>query len=622
MKRTDAPTARIAWQRRLRRALTSPWSRGRIAGECVVTTVQAGLPGLLDAMVAGFTVRTLLVVVGVALLSLARRTLPATVLVLAAVTAAELPAASLLLVYASWSAGRRVERPGRMAAAYGCALVLYTALSTHNELRADSELPLVTGALSTAVFLVLAVVPGLVGRYRAQRRSLLLALRHNNEQLVREQAMVAHQARLLERGRIARDMHDSLGHQLALISVHAGALQVDPDLTERQREGVRILREASVAAMGELREAVGILHDVRDRPGRGGGRTEPGGAGAGLVPAAGGEQPRARAAASVEELVASSRAAGATVELHRSGTVRQLAPAADHAAYRIAQEGLTNAHKHAPGAPIAVALRYEADSLVVEVANGPAPAGTPAAPAGISGGQGLTGLRERARLVGGMVHTGATADGGFRVAGMLPYGAGHGEAPPRPHAPEPAGAAAFAAPVSAGGPGAGYPGNVHPGAGYHGGPAAPGPYDGFAAHPGAANGGGAAPVHGEFAAIMSSRRNLAVGCAVTGAVLVVGVIAMGVWGVSALMDEVDKAMIPVSVYESARPGDPEAVVQEKLPAEDSFLTADLATSGPPIPEGATCRHFASDDPDDFTTVFRFCFRDGKLVSKETFDDAP
>ncbi len=92
--------------------------------------------------------------------------------------------------------------------------------------------------------------------------------------------------------------------------------------------------------------------------------------------------------------------------------------------YRIVQEGLTNAHKHAPGAPITVELRHEPDSLVVEVANGPVPAGAPAAPPAISGGQGLAGLRERARLVGGMVHSGPAPDGGFRVAGVLPYGDG------------------------------------------------------------------------------------------------------------------------------------------------------------------------------------------------------
>ncbi|MGI3203017.1 histidine kinase [Streptomyces sp. GLT-R25] len=177
--------------------------------------------------------------------------------------------------------------------------------------------------------------------------------------------MVARQARLLERGRIARDMHDSLGHQLALIAVHAGALQVDPDLTDRQREGVRILRDASVTAMGELREAVGILHEDREdhrnwpdvrttEPGH----TEPRHAerterierteSAEAADTDGG-RPGSRAVAAIDGLVESSRAAGAAVELLRSGAFRQLAPAAGHTAYRIAQGGADQRPQARPG---------------------------------------------------------------------------------------------------------------------------------------------------------------------------------------------------------------------------------------------------------------------------------
>ncbi|MDT0488610.1 sensor histidine kinase, partial [Streptomyces sp. DSM 41640] len=146
------------------------------------------------------------------------------------------------------------------------------------------------------------------------------------------------------------------------------------------------LRDASVAAMEELRETVGILRDGRedhdgredrdgregqDALGRAGGPAASAAVGVVPVSGAGGEQRPGRVLASIDDLVASSRAAGATVEIHRSGSVRPLAPAADHAAYRVAQEGLTNAHKHAPGAPISLALRYEPDTLIVEVTNGP-----------------------------------------------------------------------------------------------------------------------------------------------------------------------------------------------------------------------------------------------------------
>ncbi|MFF3851103.1 sensor histidine kinase [Streptomyces sp. NPDC002328] len=612
-----ARTARQLWSRLFAEV---SWSRRRVAGEIVLTSVLAGLAGLYDGGVAGFGLRTCAVVAGVAVLSLARRALPATVLVLSAAVAGELLAAALLLIYVSWSAGSRIMKPWCLAGAFVAAFVLHATLSLRHEIAAETTLSLpLAGALVAGAFFVQAIVPGMIARYRSQRRQLLDVLQRHNSQLVREQAMVARQARLMERARVAQDMHDSLGHQLALITVHVGALQVDPDLTERQREGVAILREAAVTAMGELREAVGILHEDREDRGRPAERTEhaeraedfgtkarrmPGAATAtstitGTDSVTGADSDAAcqgsRTIASIDGLVKASRAAGATVLLRRSGAVRPLAPAADHAAYRIAQEGLTNAHKHAPGAPITLALRYEPDSLVVEVANGPVPAGAPDAPAAISGGQGLSGLRERARLVGGMVHTGPGADGGFRVAGMLPYDVRGGGAEVEPR-PGPDGATSVG----------------------HG--------DDFVGQwgAGAADDSGAvinqADPQGEFAAIMSRKKNVALGCGVTAVVLVVSVIALGVWGVVALMDETKKALISPSLYESAKVGDTEAALRGKLPEGESVLTEGLEAQGPPTPAGATCRHFMSDDPDDVTTVFRFCFRDGALVDKQTFKE--
>ncbi|MFF8035383.1 histidine kinase [Streptomyces sp. NPDC016626] len=567
-----AETPRTGPPLRSRLAAASPWPRRRIVGEAALTLVLSGTAGLLYTTETGSVARGGALALVVAVLSLARRALPATVLVVSSALAGAVVGVFALLVYASWSAGSRVKRPGRALAAYAAGLVLHLVLAVTT--TADDQLGvslLMTAVLGGSPFLVLAVVPGLASRYRAQRHALLDALRRHNAQLVREQTMVARQARLLERQRIAQDMHDSLGHQLALIAVHAGALEVDPELNGRQREGVGILREASRTAMRELREAVGILRDGVEAPAPG--------------PEDDAEPSTARVAASVDKLVASSRAAGAPVELRRSGTERSLAPAADHAVYRIAQEGLTNAHKHAPGAPITVALRYEPDSLVVEVANGPVPAGAPAGPPAISGGQGLTGLQERARLVGGMVHTGPTPDGGFRLAGVLPYGDGEGRS-------RPDGATSVAA-------GDDFRGQI-------GG--------------GSAGDGGAvierADPQKEFAAIMSSRKNVALGCALTAVVLVVGVGALLFWGVGKLMDEVEKGVIPASVYESAQVGDSEADIRKKFPQGGSLLTEGVEKDGPPLPEDAACEHFVDDEAD---IVYRFCFRDGKLSSKESYE---
>ncbi|MFC5214904.1 sensor histidine kinase [Streptomyces coerulescens] len=564
--RTDRPLSS-------RLLAASPWPRKRIIGESVLAVVLAGMAGLLDER-PGFGAWTVAVALAAAVLSLARRSLPATVLVIASAMSGVVAGAVPLLVCASWSAGSRIMRPSRAIAAYGAGFVLYAVVGIAKAPDEEVQLSLiVTGSLAAGSFLAFVIVPGLASRYRAQRHALLDALRRHNTQLVREQAMVARQARLLERQRIAQDMHDSLGHQLALIAVHAGALEVDPELGDRHREGVGILREASRTAMRELREAVGILRDDAGAP-------------AGPPDGADAEPPAARVAAAVDGLVESSRAAGAAVELLRSGNVRPLAPAADHAAYRIAQEGLTNAHKHAPGAPIAVALRYEPDSLVVEVSNGPVPDGAPASPPAVSGGQGLAGLRERARLVGGMVHTGPTPDGGFRLAAVLPYGGG--ETLPRPEG---------ATSVSAGDDFRGQP------------------------HEAAASDGGAVldrtDPQGEFAAIMSSKKKVALGCAVTAVVLVVGVVALGAWGLKALWDEMESGTISADVYKSVKIGDAEADVKAELPEGSSLLTDGQEKQGPPLPEGAKCRHYLDLDED---IVYRFCFRDGKLVAKESFKD--
>ena len=570
-----APISRPARPSLSRPAAASPWSRGRIAGETVLLLVLAGVAGPMYAVESASVAKGCAVALLVALLSPVRRSLPATVLVVSSALAGSILGTGPLLIYASWSAGSRVERPWRAVGAYAAGLVLYVAGGLLGDGAEDApELSLLmAAALGAGPYLVLAVVPGLASRYRAQRRDLLWALRRHNAQLVREQAMVARQARLLERQRIAQDMHDSLGHQLALIAVHTGALGVDPELGDRQREGVGILREAARSAMRELREAVGILRDDTEEPAAPAPGPEPETAGT----------PPARGTAGVDALVASSRGAGAPVELRRRGEARPLAPAADHAVYRIVQEGLTNAHKHAPGAPITVELRYEPDSLVVEVANAPVLDGTPPAPPAISGGQGLAGLGERARLVGGMVHSGPSPDGGFRLAGVLPYGDGASPAG-REDATSVAAGRDFRGRTGAG----------------------------------AAGDGGADIERSdpkEYAAIMSSKKNVTLGCALVSVALVAGTVALLVWGVGKLIHEVEKGVIPAGVYEDARVGDAEADLREQFPEGDSLLTDGVEKQGPPLPEDAVCEHFVDDEED---IVYRFCFRDGKLVGKESY----
>ncbi|MFI9201230.1 sensor histidine kinase [Streptomyces sp. NPDC053048] len=557
-----------SWGRELWRRLAAPeeWSRRRLVGESAFAVVL----GLLAAWAeSGFGwPRMVAVGLGVGVLSMARRALPATVLIAAGVLAGVSEGgAALLLAAAGWSAGRRIDGVLRALLAFSLSFVSFVALSFFLA-RQSALLVLVFNVL---FFLVAAVVPGLANRYWTQRRTLLRTLQLRNIQLLREREMVAGQARMRERQRIAQDMHDSLGHQLALIAVQTGALEVDRELTGRQREAVGVLREASVAAMQELREVVGILKDGTPEE----------------------EQPVSRVMAGIEELVDAAVAAGLRVSLERSGDVRPLAPAADHTGYRIVQEGLTNAAKHAPGAPIAVNLRYEPDSLLVEVANGPVPETSRPAPPrdAVSGGQGLTGLRERARLVGGMIFTGPAQGGGFRLAGMLPYDSAEAREARRTSTFVDA-ADDFREQTQQGTPGDGGPviDRLDP--------------------------------REEFKDIMGTkkRNGCLIGCGVGLLILVVLAVA-AVFGIGMIVDETDKAVIDPSVYESVHTGDPERQVREKLPSGESFLTADIKDKLPADPAGTSCLSLLSSDTSRGLTtdiVYRFCFKDGKLSEKREF----
>ncbi|WP_432073356.1 sensor histidine kinase [Streptomyces wuyuanensis] len=544
------------------------WSRRRFAGEATVAlllaVLAAGLGQLLEASALAVVTES----VAIAVLSLMRRRLPATVL---AVTAALTPVGNgflPLMMAAGWSAGRRITGAGRAVAAFAGAYVLCVTVSLVDTWSPSTALTVVL--LTTLYFLAVAVVPGLASRYWTQRRTLLHTLQERNGQLLRERAMVAGQARLKERQRIAQDMHDSLGHRLALISVHTGALEVDRELTPRQREVVGVLREASVTAMHELREVVGILRDGVEAS----------------VPAAVDESGRAaRGTAGIAALVEAARAAGNAVELKYSGEARPLAAAADHAAYRIVQEALTNAYKHAPGAPITVDLRYEPDSVVVEIVNG---AASDAIGEVVSGGQGLTGLHERARLVGGMVHAGPVPDGGFRVAGVLPYGIG--EAPPFVDASDPFREQTAKAPSGDGGRVTGWTVSEREWA-----------MGGMGGH--------------------SRSSGVVMGCAIAlGVVMLLGVAVLV--GVFFLVGSIDKGMIEPSEYESIEVGTAEKTVRDRLPSGDTIATAGLDGKGPKEPEGSRCLVLMSSEVGESLEsepVFRFCFADGKLVEKKSYE---
>lgn len=536
-----------------------------LAGDLALAGVLVLIGLGVEDLDNGSAARMVASAVAVVVLTLLRRRLPVFTLVAGSVVGVYLPGAFLVAIPLGWSAGRRIVGVGRALGAFTGAFLLAVVFSVVKE-WSDGRAVLIV-VFSALMFLATVVMPGLASRYWSQRHTLLRALQERNAQLLRERAMVAGQARLRERQRIAQDMHDSLGHQLALISVHTGALEVDPVLTDRQREAVGVLRQASVAAMHELREVVGILRDGVEAP----------------LPVEE-AQPAARGVAGIAGIVESARSAGTDVRLTTAGQPRPLVAACDHAAYRIAQEALTNAYKHAPGAPITVELRYEDDSLVVEIANGPA-----AGPGGgevVSGGQGLTGLRERARLVGGMVYAGTVEGGGFRVAGVLPYGT------------EPAGA-------EEAGPGA--------------------VADDFGQQLQARTlSGSAGPVDWDAVdrKLLNGNRlgGVTLGCGIAVASVVVLLIVIGA-AVALLVGSVSDATIGRAEYDEIQVGEPESAVRSRLPSGDTILTEGLDRKGPPRPEGATCLAFLAEGGGDWDSdsVFRFCFKDGKLVEKQAYE---
>ncbi|MFI0258752.1 sensor histidine kinase [Streptomyces sp. NPDC017056] len=579
---------------RLWRRLARPeqWPPYRVVGE-VLLALLLGLVALGSEKLFGSSeAHTWTVTVAVMVISPLRRALPGTVLIGSAALSWLFVGISALLIVAGWSAGRRIAGSARALVVFAVALVLSMAVPTVQDLPLVSPEKLMLLAVS---FLAIVAMPGIASRYWSQHRTLVDTLHTQRTQLLRENAMIAHQTRLRERQRIAQDMHDSLGHQLTLIAVHTGALEVDSELNGRQREAVAVLRGASVAAMRELREVVGLLRD----------ETEDAAAGHTVIGSGAAPDAGQRGVAQVDGLAEASRGAGARISVVRSGEPLALAPAVDRAAYRIVQEGLTNAHKHASGAPVTVSLHYEPDSLLVEVVNGPVPPDSAGGPE-VSGGQGLTGLRERARLVGGMVHSGPLPDGGFRLAGVLPYG---------PVTPAAAKAGAPEPPLPPAGPAAPYaPGGV---------------VDPYRGRPAVRTGKDGRPVvdwsqvyappdAGAFRG--EHRRNgFAVGCGLAaGVVVVMGVVTT--WGVVELFKAVQDGSVAPGTYEEVEVGSAEAEVRERLPP-GSFMNSGLNDQGPAKPKGARCETFSSTDTSEDwgeERAFRFCFKGGKLVEKRTF----
>lgn len=243
-------------------------------------------------------------------------------------------------------------------------------------------------ALTVGLFML---VPLFAGFWMYGRRKLVTALRDRAETAERERDLLAERAVAAERRRIAGEMHDVVAHRVSVIAVQAGGLTMY--LKDKQAvDAAEVIRKNSTAALSELRDVLRVLRAEDARP-----APPPGLDG-------------------IRVLVEDVRSNGTAVDLTLPDPVPDAPVPIGRAAYRVAQEALTNVGKHAPGAPVRVSVSAPGDELVVEVVNG---RGGRTAPLP-SSGYGLVGMRERVELAGGHVRSGGTDEGGFLVRATFP----------------------------------------------------------------------------------------------------------------------------------------------------------------------------------------------------------
>jgi signal transduction histidine kinase len=238
-------------------------------------------------------------------------------------------------------------------------------------------------ALYNAAFLV--GVPMAFGRFEFNRRR---RVRHDREGAARD-------AVAEERARIAREMHDAVAHAMSVMVVQAGAARIVMDRDpEQATAALQRIEDTGRSGLAEMRRLLGILGSDEE---------------ASLAPQPGLER--------LDDLLETARETGLPVEAMVEGNPRELPPGVDLTAYRVVQEALTNALKHAGQAHARVVLRYDEEALELEIADdgrGPLPDGTHLR------GRGLIGMRERVALFGGSLETGARPGGGFVVRARIP----------------------------------------------------------------------------------------------------------------------------------------------------------------------------------------------------------
>jgi signal transduction histidine kinase len=376
--------------------VTVPAER-RTAQDRIIDVLCVAVTGLLTLMVAGEaeqagrvtgdTLFLLLVVATIGCVALWwRRRHPVAVAVLLALIATFTDFVGVAVLVAVFTVAAYRRWPVTLAVAGLHVLVIVP----YSIARPDVDLTVpAVNALNIAL-LSIAVTLGTIVR---SRRESVASMRERAARAEMEAELHAERLRALERERIAREMHDVLAHRISLVSLHAGALEIRPDLSrEEVTRAAGTIRASAHQALEDLREILGVL-----RSGADGGSLRP--------------QPGLDG---LDELIAECRATGTDVQVDDGLPDTAPPPSVSRTAYRLVQEGLTNARKHAPDAQVRLRLaRTPAGELHVSLRNRLTYAPGPAIPGARTG---LVGLVERVSLAGGRLDHGARRDPDGEVA--------------------------------------------------------------------------------------------------------------------------------------------------------------------------------------------------------------
>jgi signal transduction histidine kinase len=297
------------------------------------------------------------------------------------------------VLIAVYTVATRRRWPATVAVA-GLAALAYVPYSV---LRPDPQVPV---AANNAINVALIAIAVAVGVGMRSRRDTIDALRERAARAEAEADLRAARLRGLERERIAREMHDALAHRISLVSLYAGALAIRPDLSaEEVARTATTIRDSAHLALEDLREILGLLRSGTDAELR--------------VPPGLGE---------LDALVAESRAAGTDLTVDDRLPDGPVPEPVDRTAFRVVQEGLTNARKHAAGVPVRLCLARADGGLRIRLSNPLGPADATAIPGARSG---LVGLGERVEVLGGRlrhgVRRGPAGEMAFVLEAWLPW---------------------------------------------------------------------------------------------------------------------------------------------------------------------------------------------------------